>query len=156
MKNKKMHEYVIKRASYQIGEDGVACGPAFGPVVAEVVTEENGKDVYFTISDFDGMPEIYKTKKSVMQSILAMDEDKMDDIQNHTVWSGDYDDLEEETGPDSLIYRYLAYLSRASEDETKALIKASTGKKLGEFEIPEYDDDDEDDEEEDDDEGLGE
>ena len=134
-----MDRYKIASAKCGVGDGGMACGPVFGPVVAEIEVEtETGDRFFLSMAEVDGYPEIYRTEESIYEMLL--DPDKIldfDSIDKHRILAGEYEDIlcEKDNEMHSL-FRYLVFLVRSEEQDCHDFIKATIGKHTDEFVIP--------------------
>ena len=126
--------------------DQCSGGPDPAILIAEVeLKPKKGKPFFFTISECEGMPIIYKTDSSVFDWWMDQDtySDELDKLQeadslyeseDYSELFDDHDDIECYEG-----LRYLIYLIRASWDDTESFIEQTKGKFLDEIEIPKSD-----------------
>lgn len=106
---------------------------------------KKGKPIFFTITECDGMPMIFKTSTSVFDWWMDQDtySDELDKLQEagSLYGSDSYSDLfDDHDGIECFEgLRYLIYLVRASWEEMESFIAQTKGKFLDEIEIPKSD-----------------
>ena len=137
-----MERYLIMNARV----DQCCGGPDAAIIIGEVeLKAPNSKPFFFTISECDGMPMIYRTGISTFDWWMDPDtySDELDKLQEAgSLYESDgyselfdnHDDIECYEG-----LRYLIYLIRANWDETESFIAQTKGKFLDEVEIPKSD-----------------
>lgn len=131
----------IISARYRISEEDLG----FSPVVGEVEFEdENGKRVFYTNDEFDGMPTFLKTKTSVLDLLAnnnEEDQDKIQELLDHPINKQfEYEQiLSNKRSSLHLVYRYLTYLVRSEKEDTEKFIQETIGKYLDEIVIPKTD-----------------
>ena len=135
-----MKNYFIESVKCDVANGGMACGPVSGPVVAEaLVKDEENSSSYIGLVEVDGMPNFYQSESSYFDSLIDddMPEESFEEFQSHFIAEGMYEDLFEEPDEDMQdMFRYLIYIVRADWDECEKYIAGTTGKWLGEIEIP--------------------
>lgn len=126
--------------------DQCSGGPDPAIFNAEVeLKPSRGKPFFFTITECDGMPMIFKTSSSVFDWWMDQDtySDELDKLQEagslyesegYSELFENHDDIECYEG-----LRYLIYLIHASWDDTESFIAQTKGKFLDEIEIPKSD-----------------
>ena len=123
-----------------IGENGMACGPAGGPVVAEIKVRTDGNETfYMCLAEMMGSPNFYRTEESTYDIHMDMDADEevFDKLNEHCLDTGDYSEIFEDPEAENYdLYRLLIALVRADWDEMEELQKRSTGRYLHEIDIP--------------------
>lgn len=140
----------IKNARYGITSGGMACGPIFGHVIAEVelVDTETGETCFYTDEEVEGTINIYKTDESVLDTLLSepMEEEFWNKMEQKEVLSYvGYEEFYFDVGfrqgnfEQDQIYRYLIYLVRASEDEFERFLAHTKGKRIIDVIIPKTD-----------------
>ena len=124
----------------------ISGGPDVGIFVGEVeLKPESGASVFFSITEADGCPMIFKTDHSVFDMLTDLDEsgDDLDELEaNNLLYASDgYAELFEDRENIEFFegIRYLVYLIRASWDEIDAVIAKTKGRNLEDIEVPEPD-----------------
>lgn len=134
--------YLIKDVKTEVG-GGMACGPVSGPVIAELLLQdEEGKSSYHILAEVEGIPHFYDPDRSCIDGMLEFDNDTFEYV--NTFYDDEIDDYEmifdadheEET---IKIRRYLIYMVRASWDDVDTYKQETVGKYLDEIEIPNCD-----------------
>ena len=136
-----MKRFFIEEAKYGIGNGGVACGPVELPVVGEVKIKVNDEIIFYTLVEVCGLPNFYKTDESYFEKHIKMDidDDDIEEISNHFVETGDYDEIEKNKDQEWYdIYRYLVYIVRSDYETCDQFIEETKGKYIDEISIPDY------------------
>ncbi len=136
----------IVSARCGVGDDGIACGPVSGPIVAEVkVREEGGGEFFMSLAEVEGIPNFVKTPVSTFdfQKNMNMDPEMLQLIRDNNIQFDDsvYSAVFEH--PEYAyydLYRYLIFLVRAGLDEVDEFLpKEEVNRYLDEIEIPKSD-----------------
>ena len=147
-----MKKYQINDVKVGVSGGGFACGPVPGAVVVEIsVNDEHNHTMYYSLSEVDCIPMIFKTETS--KYAMMMMEEKADDEaweelekQQYGQYEGYYElysEMEKMPEAERQIKKLLAYLARADWDEVDEMKKRCVGKYLGTFEIPMSDEEEE-------------
>ena len=123
-------------------------GPDIPMFVGEVeLKPETGDSYFLSIADAEGCPTVYRTATSVWDKLVDLDDDEFfEQMQGNILYESDgYYELFENR--DSIEYfegmRYLAYLVRASWEDTEKFIEATKGKYLDKVEVPKSEEEEE-------------
>ena len=144
-----MSRMMIEEIKVGVSKGGVACGPVSGNVVAEVRIRdmEEGTVTFHALSEVAGTLNFTATSESTYDIQIrddADEEEAWEQVQEGYVGGYDsyedfYADLEKhETCTEAMapVWKYLAYLVRADWDAIDHMKTISTGKCLGDFELP--------------------
>ena len=127
-------------------DDGMACGPVPGAVFAEAgFRKADGEEFFISCAEVEGIPNFYKTDRSVIDEAVYMDENDRDGESDF--WNfmsahylddiGEYDEIFEEKDPEwFMMLRYLISIIGNEPAEAEAIIQETVGKYLDEIEIP--------------------
>ena len=136
---------LITFAKYEVTNGGMSCGPVPGSMIAEAgFKKPDGEEFFVSCAEVMGIPNFYKTEKSVIDDEVAMensgefDTEFQDYLMDHFIDGiGEYDEIFENKDPEWFtILRYLIYIVGNDYDDTDAFILATVGKYLDEIEIP--------------------
>ena len=114
-----MKRYYIESVKSGIGEGGMACGPVSGPVVAEAkIKTDLGEVFYLSLAEVMGIPNFYKTEKSIYDILVNEDDDAIEAIQEKFVDTGDYNDIFKEQDEEWYqLYKYLIFIVSVQKKE---------------------------------------
>lgn len=142
-----MKRFLIEDVRIGISKGGIACGPASGNVIGEIVLrDDDGKASYHCMVEVSGTLNYYRSDFSIYQGQIDEDFDniKFVGLMESSFAEGyvSYYDFYREINtiqPLSItarIQKYLAYLVRAGWSETNRLKADAVGKLISDFEIP--------------------
>ena len=121
----------------------ISGGPDIPVIVGEVeLRSESGESVFFSISECEGMPMVFKTDHSVLNVLMEDDDDAFEKLRDNLLYEGEnYSGLFEKSGEIECFegVRYLVYLMRASWEDVDKFIKKTVGKDLAKVKVPEID-----------------
>ncbi len=166
-----MKRYLVEEAKCGVTRGGWACGPVPGNVVVTIKFKANNKSRWFSIVEFDGMPNYFLSdtdghnilmEEEGNDAFMAFSEKNSISSLDGIDLGGDYESLfsnisEDPDNPVVPLLRYAVALVRCDMDEVEELIEMAQGRYTDELDIPVSDVeedfvDDEDEDEEDDDE----
>ena len=131
--------FYIESAKCGTGDEELYWGPMEIPTVAEVkIKTECGEIFYMSLAEVVGLPNVYKTEKSVfdMQCKPDITDAEIDYLNRHFIETGEYDEMLENKNHEWYpIFKYLTYLVQECGDESEEFIKNTTGKYLDEIHI---------------------
>lgn len=133
-----MKRYYIESVKSGIGEGGMACGPVSGPVVAEAkIKTDLGEVFYLSLAEVMGIPNFYKTEKSIYDILVNEDDDAIEAIQEKFVDTGDYNDIFKKQDEEWYqLYRFLIFIVRVDWEEFEKYNDAKVDKYIDEMYIP--------------------
>jgi hypothetical protein len=121
----------------------ISGGPDIPIFVGEVeLKPKSGESFFFSISECEGMPAVFKTDHSVLDVLMGEEDDAFEKLQDNLLYEGEnYDGLLEIGDKiecfDGVLY--LVYLMRASWEDVDKFIKKTVGKDLAKVKVPEID-----------------
>ena len=135
-----MARYFIESVQCGIGEGGMACGPMFGPVLAEIKVRTDGDEsFYLSLADVSDIPNFTKSPESTYESQLAADfsDEELERFHSYYLGLGDYYDIfeavEDEYYP---LYRSLIYLVKSDDESCRKFKEALEGRWIDEVDVP--------------------
>ena len=146
-----MKRYFIEDVKCGITEDGMACGPIGGNIVATISFKEEDKTQWISLVEVTGIPIFYLSDKDIYEDLLKEDfedEEFMAYANEHQIHdfngialSAEYDEIFDSIArspenPAVPLIKYLITIVRCSEDEVEPLISIAEGKYADELDVP--------------------